>query len=74
MEAVTFFTSQFAHMSGDDMDPLFERPGHNRIIVYSLARGNVKVYNVIMSKGIQGSSGGFTDCQPDDLFCFGRSL
>ena len=50
MEAVTFFTSQFAHMSGDDMIRYLKSQGITGIIVYSLARENVKLYNVIMSK------------------------
>ena len=50
LEAVTFFTSQFAHMSGDDMIRYLKSQGITGIIVYSLARENVKLYNVIMSK------------------------
>lgn len=53
VDAVTFFTSQFALMSSGDMVRYLKSQGITGFIVYSLSHDNGKLYNAIMSGEFQ---------------------
>ncbi len=50
IDAVTFFTSQFVHMSSGDMIRYLKSQGITGFIVYSLSHDNMNLYDVIMSQ------------------------
>lgn len=50
IDAVTFFTSQFTHMTGEETIRFLKSQGITAFIVYSLSHDNVSLYDVIMSR------------------------
>lgn len=50
IDAVTFFTSQFQHMSAEEIIRYLKSQGITGFIVYSLSHDNESLYDVIMSQ------------------------